>query len=267
MCIGIVCCYLCCVIVLVKNRNINGWAKIQKRKLGIVKIVLVNILQNASCYGYICAMNYEEINSKVAAFLLEAQAVKLSPEKPFTWASGWQSPIYCDNRVTLSYPAIRTAIKEYLAFVIGQNFANVQAIAGVATAGIAQGALVAEALGLPFLYVRPEPKKHGMGNQIEGKLLPGTKVVLIEDLISTGGSSLKAAEAVQIAGAEVLGMVAIFTYGFAVAAQNFTDKNIKLVTLSNYAALLPIAKDMGYVTADHLATLSAWRNDPANWGK
>lgn len=211
-------------------------------------------------------MEKTAIAAEVAALLLEAKAIRLSPEKPFKWASGWNSPIYCDNRVALSYPQARTAIKNHLVSVIQTHFPGVEAIAGVATAGIAQGALVADAMGLPFLYVRPEPKKHGMGNQIEGRVTPGQKVVLIEDLISTGGSSLKAADALREAAVEVLGMAAIFTYGFAVADENFNNKGVKLVTLSNYEALLPQAVSMGYVTDSQLATLAQWRQNPAEWG-
>ncbi len=210
-------------------------------------------------------MEKTAIAAEVAALLLEAKAIRLSPEKPFKWASGWNSPIYCDNRVALSYPQARTAIKNHLVSVIQTHFPGVEAIAGVATAGIAQGALVADAMGLPFLYVRPEPKKHGMGNQIEGRVTPGQKVVLIEDLISTGGSSLKAADALREAAVEVLGMAAIFTYGFTVADENFNNKGVKLVTLSNYEALLPQAVSMGYVTDSQLAALAQWRQNPAEW--
>jgi orotate phosphoribosyltransferase len=211
-------------------------------------------------------MENTNVASAVAQILLEVSAIKLSPEKPFKWASGWNSPIYCDNRVALSYPQARTAIKNYLVEAIKINFPEVEAIAGVATAGIPQGALVAEVLNLPFLYVRPEPKKHGMGNQIEGKVNAGQKVVLIEDLISTGGSSLKAVDALREVNAEVLGMAAIFTYGFPIADQNFATKNVKLITLSNYEALLPKAVEMGYVTDSQVETLSEWRNDPSVWG-
>ena len=209
---------------------------------------------------------YQEIAAHVAQLLLEVKAIKLSPEKPFKWASGWNSPIYCDNRVALSYPIARTAIKNYLVQIIKENFPDCEAIAGVATAGIPQGALVADALDLPFIYVRPEPKKHGMGNQIEGRAVEGQKVVLIEDLISTGGSSLKAVDALREANIEVLGMAAIFTYGFPIAAENFDNKNVKLITLSNYEALLPKALGMGYVTESQLVTLGEWRKEPEVWG-
>jgi orotate phosphoribosyltransferase len=215
---------------------------------------------------YLCNMNNQAVAAHVAQLLLEVKAIKLSPEKPFKWASGWNSPIYCDNRVSLSYPEARTAIKNYLVDVIKANFPNAEAIAGVATAGIPQGALVAEAMNLPFIYVRPEPKKHGMGNQIEGLVVKGQKVVLIEDLISTGGSSLKAVDALLEAEIEVLGMAAIFTYGFPIADQNFAHKNVKLVALSNYEALLPKAVEMGYVTAEQLVTLGEWSKEPGVWG-
>jgi orotate phosphoribosyltransferase len=211
-------------------------------------------------------MQNQEIAASVAQILLEVKAIKLSPEKPFKWASGWNSPIYCDNRVALSYPTARTAIKNYLVETIKLQFPDCEAIAGVATAGIPQGALVADGLNLPFIYVRPEPKKHGMGNQIEGKVTEGQKVVLIEDLISTGGSSLKAVDALREANIEVLGMVAIFTYGFPIADANFKEKNVKLITLSNYKALLPKAVEMGYVTESQLVTLVEWRREPGVWG-
>lgn len=212
-------------------------------------------------------MPHSETAAQVAAYLLETQAVRLRPEQPFQWSSGWNSPIYCDNRVTLSYPHIRTYIKNVLAQVIQAQFPQVQALAGVATAGIAQGALVADVLDLPYLYVRPEPKSHGMGNQIEGKLEAGQRVVLIEDLISTGGSSLKAAKAVTAAGAEVIGMAAIFTYGFPQADKNFADAQIPLVCLSNYNALLQIAAEQAYISADAIETLTQWRQAPEVWGK
>lgn len=203
---------------------------------------------------------------QVASFLLETEAVKLRPEQPFKWSSGWNSPIYCDNRVTLSFPFIRSYIKQQLAELIRNHYSEAEAIAGVATAGIAQGALVADCLEMPFLYVRPEPKKHGMGNQIEGRLLEGQKVVLIEDLISTGGSSLKAAEAVKAAGAEVIGMAAIFTYGFAVAEENFKKAGIPLHCLSDYNALTEAALENGYIPESALETLADWRKSPETWG-
>lgn len=203
---------------------------------------------------------------QVAAFLLETEAVKLRPEQPFRWSSGWNSPIYCDNRVTLSFPYIRSYIKQQLAELIKQQFPEAEAIAGVATAGIAQGALVADLLEMPYLYVRPEPKKHGMGNQIEGKLLAGQKVVLVEDLVSTGGSSLKAGEAIKAAGAEVVGMAAIFTYGFSVADDNFSKAGVRLYCLSNYNALLEAALANGYIPAAAVEALAEWRKSPETWG-
>lgn len=202
---------------------------------------------------------------QIASHLLETEAVKLRPDAPFTWSSGWLSPIYCDNRVTLSFPPVRTFIKKALAEEIRLKFPEAQAIGGVATAGIAQGALVADELGLPYIYVRPVAKSHGMGNQIEGKLQPGQKIVMIEDLISTGGSSLKAAQAVIQAGGEVIGMVAIFTYGFEKASQNFQAAGIPLVCLSNYQNLLGIALEQGYIKPDMLETLSDWRKSPETW--
>ena len=185
----------------------------------------------------------EETAGKIASILLEIEAIKLNHKNPFTWSSGWKSPIYCDNRLALSYPKIRTLIKENLAQAITSNFGEVEYIAGVATAGVPQGALVAEALDLPYIYVRPKPKEHGMGNLIEGKIEKGKKVVLIEDLISTGGSSLKAAQALKEAGFNVLGMVAIFTYGFEVAIKNFEEANIPLVCLSDFDHMLKEAVD------------------------
>ncbi|RRB06765.1 orotate phosphoribosyltransferase [Larkinella rosea] len=203
--------------------------------------------------------------AKIAQLLLEVKAVRLRPEEPFTWSSGWKSPIYCDNRIALSYPEARTYIRNELAAAIQREFPDVQAIAGVATAGIAQGALVADVLNLPFLYVRPEPKKHGMGNQIEGRLEEGQRVVVIEDLISTGGSSLKVVDVLRQAGADVLGMGAIFTYGFPIAGQNFADKNVKLVCLSDYETLVGEARELNYIAADATESLAAWRQNPAEW--
>ena len=208
-----------------------------------------------------------KISHEVASKLLSIGAIKLSPDKPFIWSSGWHSPIYCDNRLSLSYPEIRSFIKDKLAEAIKANFAGVEAIAGVATAGIPQGALVAEALGLPFLYVRAKPKGHGMENMIEGLVTPGQKVVLIEDLVSTGGSSLKAAEALDIAGFEVMGMVAIFTYGFDIAQENFENKRIPLVCLSDYQTLIEEGMLTGKVTKDQVSALKQWRDHPQTWGK
>ncbi|WP_342085942.1 orotate phosphoribosyltransferase [Dyadobacter sp. OTU695] len=211
--------------------------------------------------------NDQDITKRIAELLLEAQAIKLSPEKPFQWSSGWFSPIYCDNRVALSYPDTRTFIKKALAELIRAKYPNVQAVVGVATGGIAQGALVADMLELPFAYVRPEPKKHGMGNQIEGRLEKGQSVVIVEDLISTGGSSLKVVDALREAGIEVAGMVAIFTYGFEVAVNNFATKNVQLDTISNYNALIEVALEHQYVNDSQLESLAAWRTAPEQWGR
>lgn len=214
-------------------------------------------------------MSFIQIESatarKIASKLLEIGAIKLNYKNPFTWSSGWKSPVYCDNRLALSYPEIRTFVKESLAAVIRKNYPQAECIAGVATAGIPQGALVADALGLPFVYVRPKPKEHGMGNLIEGKIDAGKKAVLVEDLISTGGSSLKAAQAMQEAGFQVIGMVAIFTYGFEVADKSFTQANIPLVCLSDFNFLLEEAVERKYVDGDQLAYVKSWRVDPANW--
>ncbi|GAB2534010.1 orotate phosphoribosyltransferase [Spirosoma aerophilum] len=212
-------------------------------------------------------MSQSSIQRTVARHLLAVQAVRLKPNEPFTWSSGWKSPIYCDNRVTLAYPEVRTYIKNALADAIRQRFPSVEVIAGVATAGIPQGALVADVLGIPYCYVRPEPKSHGMGKQIEGHLTSGQRVVVIEDLISTGGSSLKVVNALQAAGAEVLGMAAIFTYGFPVADQNFANKNVPLICLSNYDALLLEAKALDYIPDEAMESLAAWRQNPAQWGQ
>ena len=201
----------------------------------------------------------------MARHLLAVRAVQLRPDSPFTWSSGWLSPIYCDNRVTLAYPEVRSYIKDALANVIRQQFAGAEVIAGVATAGIAQGALVADVLGLPYCYVRPEPKQHGMGKQIEGHLDSGQRVVVIEDLISTGGSSLKVVDVLRQAGAEVLGMAAIFTYGFALAEQNFLERSVPLICLSNYDALIAEAHNLDYIPEDALTSLAEWRQNPGGW--
>lgn len=201
----------------------------------------------------------------VAEKLLSIKAVKLQPQNPFTWASGWKSPIYCDNRKTLAYPDVRTVIKTGLVGMIQRRFGKIDAIAGVATGAIAQGAMVADALGLPFLYVRSAPKDHGMGNLIEGKLEPGQKVVVVEDLISTGMSSLKAVNALRQAEAEVLGMVAIFTYQFPQATQAFAEAGVELTTLSNYTELLAEAAELDYIKEDDLAVLKEWRESPSTW--
>ena len=207
----------------------------------------------------------EETAGPVAGRLLEVGAIQLNYKQPFTWSSGWKSPIYCDNRITLSYPVVRSYIKENLVRAIRLNFPRVDCIAGVATAGIPQGALVAEMMGLPFVYVRPKPKEHGMGNLIEGKVEKGARVVLVEDLISTGGSSLKAAQAMQEAGCKVIGMVAIFTYGFETAEKNFAEAGIPLVCLSDFTHLLQQAVDQKYLDENQLVYVKSWRLDPANW--
>jgi len=206
-----------------------------------------------------------QLANEVASDLLRIGAIKLSPDQPFTWASGWKSPIYCDNRLSLSQPAVRSKIKTALALAISNSFSGIDAIAGVATAGIPQGALVADELDLPFLYVRSKSKGHGLQNLIEGKLEKGQKVLLIEDLVSTGGSSLAAADALREAGAEVVGMAAIFTYGFPVAEENFKSHDVDLVVLSDYNHLLEYAQDERMFENDILKTLKEWRTDPGNW--
>ena len=200
-----------------------------------------------------------------AAKLLKVKAIKLQPTKPFTWASGWKSPFYCDNRKTLSYPDLRTFVKVELTRVIMENFPEVDAIAGVATGAIAQGALVADALNMPFVYVRSKPKDHGLENLIEGELKPGMKVVVVEDLISTGGSSLKAVDAIRKNGCEVVGMVASYTYGFPVAEQAFKEADVKLITLTNYEAVVAEALRTGYIAENEVELLHDWRRDPAHW--
>ena len=201
----------------------------------------------------------------LAAELLKIKAVKLQPEQPFTWASGWKSPIYCDNRKTLSFPGLRTRVKLGLANLILEEFPEADIVAGVATGTIAQGALVAEELGKPFVYVRPKAKDHGMGNQIEGDVYPGAKVVVVEDLVSTGLSSLRAVDALRAAGVEVVGMVASFTYGFGVAAEAFENAGVKLITLTNYEAVVEAAKETNYITEDVMPTLQEWRANPSEW--
>lgn len=204
---------------------------------------------------------------KVAEFLLQCKAIKLSPLKPFTWASGIKSPIYCDNRVTLSYPSIRTFLRQSYAESIVEHFGKPDVIAGVATGGIAQGALVAQELGLPFIYVRSGAKAHGMGNQVEGYFEEGQKVVVIEDLISTGGSSLKAIEALREAKLDVKGLVAIFTYGFDMAHKNFADAECPYVTLTNYETMLEKALESNLISSHELSSLQEWRMNPKEWKK
>ena len=204
---------------------------------------------------------------KTAELLLQVKAIKLSPNTPFNWASGWKSPIYCDNRVTLSYPSVRIFLKEEIAKIVESKHGKPDVIAGVATGAIAIGVLVAQELGVPFVYVRPEPKKHGRKNQIEGHLESGQNVVVIEDLISTGKSSLNAVEALKESGAVVKGMVAIFSYGFDVASKNFEDKNVRLTTLSNYENLIEQALDSNYISDKELDTLNDWRENPSKWNQ
>jgi orotate phosphoribosyltransferase len=196
---------------------------------------------------------------------MEIGAIKLNYEKPFTWSSGWKSPIYCDNRLSLSYPPVRSYIKQALAQAVRENFGDANVIAGVATAGIPQGALVADELQLPFAYVRPKPKDHGMENLIEGRITVGQSVVLVEDLISTGGSSLKAATALREAGAHVVGMVAIFTYGFDAAEKSFEKERVPLVCLSDFSHLLQEALRKNFINENQLNHIKAWRTDPAQW--
>lgn len=204
---------------------------------------------------------------KTAELLLQIKAIKLHPNKPFTWASGWKSPIYCDNRTVLSYPIIRNYVRQNLRKAIEEHYGKPDVIAGVATGAIAIGALVAQELNLPFIYVRPEPKKHGRKNQIEGFLPENKKVVVIEDLISTGKSSLNAVKALQETSANVKGMIAIFSYGFAEAERNFKKANINLVTLSDYNHLLEQCLDNRFISEKELKTLQTWRENPSQWNK
>ena len=197
--------------------------------------------------------------------LLKIKAIKLQPANPFTWASGWKSPFYCDNRKTLSYPVLRSFVKIEIARLIQEHFGEVDAIAGVATGAIPQGALVADLLNLPFVYVRSTPKDHGLENLIEGELRPGMKVVVVEDLVSTGHSSLKAVNAIRRDGCEVIGMVASYTYGFEIAEKAFQEAKVPLVTLTNYETVLEIALKAGYISSDEVPILNRWRKDPANW--
>lgn len=207
----------------------------------------------------------ENIECKIAKYLLEIGAVKLSPDKPFTWASGWQSPIYCDNRKALSYPEIRKDICENIIRTIKKNFPKVDVIAGVATGAIAYGAIVAEMMGKPFVYVRPKPKDHGMGNQVEGDLKEGQSVVVVEDLISTGSSSIGAVKALSRSGALILGMVAIFSYNFTIARRNFEKTSVELHTLSNYDTLIDVAMENNYIKEEDVDMLKEWRYSPETW--
>lgn len=199
--------------------------------------------------------------------LLQIKALQINLQKPYVWASGWNSPVYCDNRKVLSYPYVRDFVKSELANMVLEHFPDAEVIAGVATAGIAHGVMAADLLKLPFIYVRSKPKEHGMGNQIEGYMEPGKKVVVIEDLVSTGKSSLQAVDAIRAAGGEVIGMCALFTYGFNAAADAFQQVNVPLNTISNYNALMEVAEDQKLITSEQKASLEQWRIDPAGWGK
>jgi len=212
-------------------------------------------------------LNTGETEQQVAEFLLQIKAIKLQPNNPFTWASGWKSPIYCDNRITLSHPTVRTYIRQQLSKAIQEKFGSVGCIAGVATAGIPQGALVAQELGLPFIYVRAKAKEHGRGNMIEGDdSMTGKRIVVIEDLISTGQSSLQAVTALREAGYDVAGLAAIFTYGFNIAEENFKNANCPYITLSNYTALVNYAEEHQYITRKDVDMLRSWRESPSTWG-
>ncbi len=209
----------------------------------------------------------ENMQIELAKRLLAINSIKIQPENPFTWASGWKAPIYCDNRKTLSFPELRNFICQQFTKILREKYPEAEVIAGVATGAIAHGVLVAEALGLPFIYVRSKPKGHGLENLIEGYMRPGSKVVIIEDLVSTGSSSLSAAEAIRSSEGEVLGMLAIFTYNFPQAAQNFQAAGVDLTTLSNYNVLLKVAHDLGEITKKQLESLNNWRKSPETWGK
>ena len=246
------------------RREAKPWIKI-KNMLGTLLFCISPDLH------YLCNVNHkvriimETLEKIFAAKLLKVKAIKLQPTNPFTWASGWKSPFYCDNRKTLSYPGLRSFVKIEIGRLISERFPEADAIAGVATGAIPQGALVADLLALPFVYVRSKPKDHGLENLIEGELRPGMKVVVVEDLISTGGSSLKAVEAIRNNGCEVCGMVAAYTYGFDVATEAFKAANVKLVTLTNYEAVVAEAVRTGYIDAADVDVLNEWRKDPAHW--
>ncbi len=211
---------------------------------------------------YLCGMNSQQT---VADRLLQVGAVKLNPTQPFTWASGWKSPIYCDNRKVLSFPYDRDFIKSELCSVIFEMFPDIDGIAGVATAGISWGVMAADQLKLPFIYVRPKPKEHGLSNQLEGEMPKGSRVLVVEDLISTGKSSLQVCDVLKASGIEVAGMVSIFTYGFELASQAFEQAGIRLVSLTNYTALLELSLKQGKIDEKELEVLAEWRKDPANW--
>lgn len=206
------------------------------------------------------------IDKKLAKALMDIKAVLLRPQEPFTWASSWHSPIYCDNRRILSHPELRAQVAQWLADKAMELYPEAEVVAGVATGAIAHGVLAADRMQKPFVYVRPKPKDHGTGSQIEGELAPGKKVVVIEDLISTGMSSLAAVKALRDAGAQVLGMVAIFTYGFDLAAQRFEEDKVRLDTLSNYSALVDVASETGYISSAAKTLLHEWRENPSEWG-
>jgi len=212
-------------------------------------------------------IDINKISQNIANDLLQIKAIKLSPSNPFTWASGIKSPIYCDNRKTLSYPKVRDYVRDAFAEMVRDNFADVDVIAGVATGAIAQGVLVAQALNIPFVYVRSGAKKHGLENLVEGNLEKGQNVVVIEDLVSTGGSSIKAVEALREAGANVLGLIAIFTYGFKIAEENFAKANCRWTTLSNYETLMDIALSSNHINKEDVSVLKKWRENPSEWAK
>jgi len=217
---------------------------------------------------YICAMlQVDTTAAKIAEYLLEINAIKLRPTEPFTWTSGWKSPIYSDNRLSLSHPHVRNFIKTALGALVKTEFPTAQAVIGVATAGIAPGALVADELNLPFGYVRSEAKKHGMGKQVEGDINPGQKVVVVEDLVSTGKSSLQAVESLREFGCEVVGILSIFTYGFDAAQHAFTHAACPYFSLSNYETLVQVAANKGLVTTEQMAILAEWRKSPETWGR
>ena len=207
-----------------------------------------------------------EIARKIVLDLLEIGAIKLTLEEPFTWASGWKSPIYCDNRLALSYPEVREFIKHALCEAVSTTYEAPEAIAGVATAGIPQGALVADELNLPFIYVRSKPKGHGLTNQIEGRVVPGQRVVVVEDLVSTGGSSIRAVEAIREAGMQVLGMISIFTYGFDLSYENFRKADVNYVSLSDYNIMIEVAVEQSIISKDQVESLQSWREAPESWG-
>ena len=217
------------------------------------------------CNAILKSIIMKTLEKIFAGKLLDIKAIKLQPNNPFTWASGWKSPFYCDNRKTLSYPELRSFVKIEIARVIMEKFPESEAVAGVATGAIPQGALVADLLNLPFVYVRSKPKDHGLENLIEGELKPGMKVVVVEDLISTGGSSLKAVDAIRRNGCEVVGMVASYTYGFGVAVEAFQEAKVPLVTLTNYEAVLEVALKTGYISESDIPVLNEWRKDPSHW--